>query len=261
VTDLRKYTTCLQIINALPFTQTYKQKSYDRLNLQADSAVLDVGCGLGAEAIAIAGRLGPKGRVVGLDVSATLIEAARQAVPANPKIEFVVGDAHRLSFPDATFDACRVDRALQHMRAPLMVLQEMTRVLKPGGMLLAYDNDWDTFIVDAADAMLTRRILDVWTNSFAHGRVGRQLYAHFRACGFSRIAVSPETLTVGDLEAADRVYDLRETLHKAVVAGAVSDAEARAWLADLTERQKKGLFFCSSTAFMVWGSKPAMVSG
>ena len=55
----------------------------------------------------------------------------------------VRGDLLRLPFATGTFGACRIDRVLQHIHSPAHVIEELFRVLVPGGTLVAFDNDGD----------------------------------------------------------------------------------------------------------------------
>lgn len=92
-----------------------KRRSIDMLRLSNGASVLDVGCGLGHDAEAILAETGDAGRVVGIDASQELITKAidrTQLLAHRP--EFHVGDALALEFDDNTFDACRIDRVLQH---------------------------------------------------------------------------------------------------------------------------------------------------
>ncbi|MET0507097.1 MAG: methyltransferase domain-containing protein, partial [Burkholderiaceae bacterium] len=57
----------------------YRQEGFGLLNLVPGSAVLDVGCGAGEICVELADRVGPAGRIAGVDVSEAMIEAARRA--------------------------------------------------------------------------------------------------------------------------------------------------------------------------------------
>ena len=86
----------------------------DSVDVQPDDHVLDVGCGTGATTVDIAGRLGPRGRSVGIDISATMLAAARtRAEQARRAAQFVVGDAQAYPFePFAFADPGRVRNTL-----------------------------------------------------------------------------------------------------------------------------------------------------
>ena len=76
-----------------------------RTGLSPGMAALDLGCGPGVTSRAMAARVGPSGRVVGLDRSAARIEEARRGLEMQ-NLEFVEGDAFRLPFADGEFDYC-----------------------------------------------------------------------------------------------------------------------------------------------------------
>jgi ubiquinone/menaquinone biosynthesis C-methylase UbiE len=95
---------------------------------------LDVGCGTGALAYALAPLVG---EVVGVDASEELLEAAREHAP--PGCTFVPGDAEALPFPYGDFDLVGCLRVLHHVRRPELVVAEIARVTRPGGRILLAD--------------------------------------------------------------------------------------------------------------------------
>jgi len=99
------------------------------------SSVLEVAPGPGYIAIELA-KLGDY-RVTGLDISATFVEIARSnAASANVQAQFQRGDASRMPFDGERFDYIVCRAAFKNFSAPVAALQEMCRVLKPGGRAL-----------------------------------------------------------------------------------------------------------------------------
>jgi ubiquinone/menaquinone biosynthesis C-methylase UbiE len=102
------------------------------------SSVLEVAPGPGYFAIALA-RLGDY-RVTGLDISKTFVEIARaNAATAKVDTDFQRGDASRMPFDGERFDYVVCRAAFKNFSAPVAALQEMYRVLKPGGRALIVD--------------------------------------------------------------------------------------------------------------------------
>jgi ubiquinone/menaquinone biosynthesis C-methylase UbiE len=99
--------------------------------------VLDVDCGTGFVAPLAAHRVGAEGRVVGVDLNASMIEAARAASvrDAATKIEWRTGDAAALPFENGLFDAVLCQQGVQFFPDRVQSLQEMRRVLRPTGRL------------------------------------------------------------------------------------------------------------------------------
>jgi ubiquinone/menaquinone biosynthesis C-methylase UbiE len=101
-------------------------------NLNSGSRVLEVAPGPGYLAIELARLSGAS--VTGVDISRSFVRIARDnASKADVRVEFEHGDAADLPFPDAQFDfvACRA--AFKNFSRPLAAINEMHRVLKPGG--------------------------------------------------------------------------------------------------------------------------------
>ena len=130
-----------------------------KLRLKPGQRLLDVGCGLGDAALALADDLGSHGQVVGIDVSAEMIAAARsRARTATCSVRFAVGDALKLAEPNCSFDVIRSERTLQWLTDPEAAVAEMARVLRPGGLLSLIDTDWSTFAIDVGDTLLAERV-------------------------------------------------------------------------------------------------------
>lgn len=102
--------------------------------LRGDERILDAGCGTGALAYALAPRVA---EVVGIDADERYIEAARASAPQN--CTFVVGDAVALPFEYGEFDLAGCRAVLHHTRRPELVVSELARVTRPGGLVLVVD--------------------------------------------------------------------------------------------------------------------------
>jgi ubiquinone/menaquinone biosynthesis C-methylase UbiE len=110
--------------------------------LEPGQSVLDIGCGTGSLAIAAKRRVGPLGRVHGIDASPEMIARARKkARKAGVDVTFTNGVVERLPLPDERFDAVLSTLMLHHLprAAREQCVREIRRVLKPGGRVLAVD--------------------------------------------------------------------------------------------------------------------------
>jgi SAM-dependent methyltransferase len=205
--------------------------------------LLDVGCGTGGDVRALAELVAPSGLVVGVDRSDALVQEAR-AVSAGPCAEFVAADAAALPFESGSFDGARVERTLQHVEDPAVVLGEMNRVVRRGGILVAAEPDWGTLTIDGAAAATTQTVCDtLCRHHIRNGWIGRQLVGHFARLGLENIEVRPLTLVVRSFPIAADLFELPR-------------AGSDPWLTELQNSHAQGTFFASLTGFTVTGRTP-----
>jgi demethylmenaquinone methyltransferase/2-methoxy-6-polyprenyl-1,4-benzoquinol methylase len=94
-------------------TKHIKQRSYELMQLQPNSQVLDVGCGPAIDTIPLSERIGESGRVVGVDYDAQMIDAANQELAktkTTKNVQHIQGNIFNLSFQHAEFDRIHLER-------------------------------------------------------------------------------------------------------------------------------------------------------
>jgi len=107
----------------------------DRAHAKAGERIIDVGCGCGATTIAFAQRVGPTGRVMGIDISGPMLARARQIAPANLPVEFVLADATVYPFVPEGFDLLASRFGVMFFAEPALSFANMRKALRPSGRL------------------------------------------------------------------------------------------------------------------------------
>jgi ubiquinone/menaquinone biosynthesis C-methylase UbiE len=235
--------------------RAYKDLLCRRLELAPGGRALDVGCGTGDDARAMADLVGPRGVVIGVDNSTAMIDEARRRAEAAGlhQASFQTADALDLPFADGSFDACRADRSLMHVPDARRALAEMARVLRPGGRLAVFEVDFGTVVLDTDEGSLLRRALQAWCDGLRDAWLGRRIPALARGLGLRDVEVLPHALVLSPDLALPLLGPA--TVERAVAAGALSADEGAAWLAHLDDLQRQGRFFSTLTGFLVVARK------
>ncbi len=122
--------------------------------------VVDVGCGTGFDSLIAARMVGPKGQVIGVDMTAAMIEKGRAAAAEVDldNVEFRMGYGEELPLPDGWADVVISNGMLNLMPDKSAPLKEMKRVLKPTGRLQIGD-----ILLQKASSDSDKRDIDLWS--------------------------------------------------------------------------------------------------
>ena len=217
---------------------------------QAGERLLDFGCGTGVIARRLAALVGETGAVVGVDISAAMLDFARSC--GGPSLlRYEQSDGATIPFPDDSFDGVAMARTLLHVEQPHETLVELRRVVRPSGRLALLECDWGTVALDHSDRALTRRILD-WRTDTVDGNnwMGRQLVARSLAAGWVIGDINVLT-TVGRDETTTHFGSLRRCAELAMQNGVIAQKEHDSWVGELDSRLAAGLFFASINEYIV----------
>ena len=121
----------------LGFWERTGRRTIERLELPSGVTVLDVGCGTGASALPAAEKVGPHGRVIGIDLAERLLEIARRKAQSHglTNVTFETGDMERLGYPDGHFGAVVSVFSIFFVDDMAKLTRELWRMVCPGGRL------------------------------------------------------------------------------------------------------------------------------
>lgn len=139
-------------VRDLWWTEEYKALLKEKCRLGQKKKVLDVGCGAGNSTRLVAELVSDAAEIVGIDPDEEVLTIAREKTPASARISYQPGSATQLPFPDNTFDFVFCQTVMIHLPDPEKALQEMKRVLKPGGLLMMGETNNRAHLVQSNSA-------------------------------------------------------------------------------------------------------------
>ncbi len=185
----------LRQMAANPEIQRVRALALDALRVHPGQRLLDAGAGGGEVARQLAALVAPDGDVVALDLSETLVAAARERDDGSA-VEYRQGSVTALDFPDDTFGGVRCERVLQHVPDPDKAVAELLRVTRPGGRVVLVDTDWESLAFDGAPEDLVARLREFQATRMpqAHRNMGRTLRRRLYRAGARDVQATPLTL-------------------------------------------------------------------
>lgn len=238
-------------------SQEYRHKLYAKVDLENRMRILDVGCGTG-EVTRDISKL-TRGDVVGIDIDQNKLEEAKGSLASILNIELVRADVQELPFEDESFDLVLFNIVLVYVPDQQLAVNEMARVTKRGGVVLAtLEPDYATR-VDYPEDPCTRLMLENMKSIGADVTTGRKLKTLFSRAGLkTEIGIDTETgyILVKDegrfLEMFEEQFWVFEKLLKGE---GWSDERIEGYRRERTELIKSGQNFTFTPCFYAIGRK------
>jgi len=166
------------------------------LDLKAGETVLDLGSGGGIDVLLSAKRVGPTGRVFGLDMTDEMLALARenQQKAGATNVEFLKGTIEAIPLPDNSIDVIISNCVINLSADKDAVFREAFRVLKPGGRFAVSD-----VIVRGSVPQDLRRSVELWVGCVAGALEATEYATKLRTAGFIDVDIDPW-----------RVYDIED---------------------------------------------------
>jgi arsenite methyltransferase len=182
--------------------------------LEPGQIVLDLGSGGGIDVLLSAPKVGPKGRVYGLDATDDMLALARenQRKAGVQNVEFIKGTIESIPLPDCSVDVIISNCVINLSADKDAVLREAFRVLKPGGRFAVSD-----VVVRGEMPADVRRNMDLWPGCIAGALEESEYASKLAATGFADVSLEPW-----------RQYDFTEATFASAVIRATKPAPSRA---------------------------------
>jgi len=235
----------------------------DRVGLAAGGSAIDVGCGVLGILRLLCERVGPSGRVVGLERESRILDAARQAAARHSlPVEFVQGDATSLDLPPDSFDFVHERTVLLNVHDPATVIAEMVRIARPGGVVALQEPDHSGWVCDpphpAWDPLLAE-LLAAYRRNGKNFNTGRRIARALRDAGLTdvQVQVSARVTQAGEYYQTFLLTLTSLMRDQIITGGRLTAAELDGQVASLRAHlDQPGALTCMATMWQAWGTKP-----
>jgi ubiquinone/menaquinone biosynthesis C-methylase UbiE len=229
------------------------------LALKRGECTLDIGTGPGFVALEMAMAVGITGQVECIDTSESMMSMAFKQCAGKPWTSFQIGNAAELPVSSNCCDAAAAIQVLEFVPNVSRALEELYRVLRPGGRAAIVSTDWPSLVWNASNMVRMAGVLDAFSEHCAHLALPRSLAPLARAAGFT--VADRSILPHFDAICAPGSFSaLTAELIASFVPGrrGVTGQDAAAWLADLRETAERGEAFFSLNQYLFLVEKPPL---
>jgi SAM-dependent methyltransferase len=237
----------------------------DRVGIAAGSSAIDLGCGPEGILDLLADRVGPAGRVTGLDFNPASVTQARRFVAERGyhNVQVVEGDARGTGLPSGSYDLVHARTLLVNAPDPAAVLTEMVRLARPGGWIAVLEPDGGTSLCYPAHPSwdtMARIWADVTKAYGIDAKIGRRLPELFRQAGLADLGIEARADIYPHGHSRRTVRpDLLRSMHSQILAKGIAD-ERELHEVDRAVREHLDdpeTLVMPNLLFLAWGRKQA----
>jgi len=237
---------------------------FDQIPIARGAQVVEIGCGPHGCLDLLSTRVGPAGRVVGVERNAEAAALARKLISQRNlgNVEVLEGDARSTGLPRASFDVATSRLVLVNVPQPEQIVAEAAALVRPGGWVAFHEADYVSHVCDPPSAAWSTLVQLLQTYSARNGidpLIGRTLPRLLREAGLIDIHVNPLVHVYPPGHGRrNLLLDFSENLSERLVAeGLASESELTGLKADLSRHlADPNTLVVSHLYFQAWGRKP-----
>jgi arsenite methyltransferase len=230
------------------------------LGAQPGERIIDVGCGPGFYVAELLEEMGSEGSVLGIDLSEAMLALAARRCERHENASFARADASSLPAADASFDAALSVQVMEHVPDVGAALEEIRRVLRPGGRCVIWDVDWETLSWYSTDPERMERAKQAFDKHLSHPTLPQRLTALLRSGGFDDIAMEGHVFATNMIDPQAYLCVGMASFYEFIAAQEEFGPEAAEGLEqEQRELGESGEFYGSVTQFCFTARRPVRV--
>lgn len=242
-------------------SQRYMSMLYeylDHLDFSNHPEILFLGCGTGVEVRELLVRPNFNGNITALDISQALVDRGQSAFAEEgigADVQWLVGDAQDTKLPDQNFNLIFAHTLISHVPSPETVVNEIARLLKPGGMTVIFDGDYATLTYGTDDPAYGKEMDEkIIRGLIANPRVMRSMPRMFRRAGLELQKSVGWVLT--EIGKADFFLPSLDSLSALLpAAGVATTEEVERFVEDQRKAHEDGTFFAGYNFYAMIAQK------
>ena len=248
-------TEMLEQILTTATAEKFRNFICEEVPLQPEDSVLSVGCGPGFETAVLAQQVAEDGNVTGIDVNKDVLGAARDRSGNLPQVSFQQGDVTDLPVADESYDLAIAKQVLQFVNDVDSALDELFRVLKPGGRVAVVEVARESHVIHSSDPERMRRANEVYRAARGDRHFGTRFVSLLPETGFTVVDIVPRTRLQREInDQVERGIEVQRGFLES--SDVFNDSEINAWEQDLRDLDDAGQFLSCATKFLYIGRKP-----
>ena len=221
---------------------TRRNAILNELQIHAGDNIIDVGCGAGHLLTHLAKAVGDSGTVYGLDPSEAQIEQARKRCSEFINIKYIKRNADESQLKADSCHSVTSTQALEYVPDVGIALDEITRILKPGGAFVNVSILWDHLKFHGADERLNRKIHEAFRAHCSHQMLPMELPGKLERRGFKNIKDKSLAFIITRRDSNSPARYSEAVMANFALTQGVSQEEVSDWKSQLEKAEQKGRF-------------------
>ena len=221
---------------------TRRNAILSELHIQSADTIIDVGCGAGHLLTHLAKAVGNNGTIYGLDPSKAQLEKANQRCSEFDNITLIQRNADETQLEVDSCHSATSTQALEYIPDVNPALDEITRILKPGGAFVNVSILWDHFKFHGADQELNNKIHEAFRAHCSHQMLPMELPGKLERRGFKNIKDEALAFVITRRDENSPARYSEAVMANFALTQGVSEAEVSDWKSQLEKAEQQGRF-------------------